>query len=69
MRKYFPKGTNFSNISDKKILKATNKINYNNRKLLKNKSAAETLKNLNESYFRLIETLGLENPYIDYLLN
>lgn len=44
MRKYFPKGTNFSNISDKKILKATNKINYNNRKLLKNKSAAETLK-------------------------
>lgn len=69
MRKFFPKGTNFSNISDTKILKATNKINYSNRKLLKNKSAAETLKSLNESYFKLIETLGLENPYINYLSN
>lgn len=69
MRKYFPKGTNFSTISDKAILKATNKINYNNRKLLKNKSAAETLKHLNESYFRIIEMLGLENPYQNYLLN
>lgn len=69
MRKYFPKGTNFSTISDKAILKATNKINYNNRRLLKNKSAAETLKNLNESYFRIIEMLGLENPYQNYLLN
>lgn len=69
MRKYFSKGTNFSTISDGKILNATNKINYSNRKLLKNKSAAETLKNLNESYFRIIETLGLKNPYINYLSN
>ena len=67
MRKYFPKGTDFSNVSDKAILKATNLINYNNRKLLKNSSAADALKKLNESYFRIIEPLGLKNPYLNYL--
>lgn len=69
MRKYFPKGTNFSTISDKAILKATNLINYSYRKLLNNTSSAETLKNLNESFFRNIEMLGLKNPYSNYLLN
>lgn len=69
MRKYYPKGTNFSNISDKAILKATNMINYSNRKLLNNLSSAQMLKNLNESIFRIIETLGLKNPYVDYLTN
>jgi len=62
MRKYFPKGTDFSTISEKEILKATNLINYSYRKLLNNMSSAETLKNLNESFFRNIEMLGLKNP-------
>ena len=69
MRKYYPKGTNFSKISHKAILKTTNMINYSNRKLLNNLSSAQMLKNLNESIFRIIETLGLKNPYVDYLTN
>lgn len=60
MRKYFPKVTDFSDVSDKAIIKATNLINYSNRILLKNLSAADTLKKLNESYFRIIESLGLK---------
>ena len=44
-------------------------INYSNRKLLNNLSSAQMLKNLNESIFRIIETLGLKNPYVDYLTN
>ena len=68
MRKFFSKGTDFSTISEKSILKATNLINYSHRKLLNNSSSAELLKNLNESYFRVIEMLGLKNPYRKYLI-
>lgn len=68
MRKFFPKGTDFSNVSDRAILKATNLINYSHRKLLNNFSSAEKLKHLNESYFRAIEMLGLKNPYLTYLV-
>ena len=68
MRKFFSKGTDFSTISEKSILKATNLINYSHRKLLNNSSSAELLKNLNESYFRVIEMLGLKNPYRKYLV-
>lgn len=58
MRKFFSKGTDFS-INRKVNIKSDNLINYSHRKLLNNSSSAELLKNLNESYFRIIEMLGL----------
>lgn len=69
MRKFFPKGTNFSTITNSSITKATNKINYSIRRLLHSNSAAETLKKLNNSYYSVIELLGLKNPYLNYLSN
>ena len=69
MRKFFPKGTNFNKISNSKIIDATNKINFSNRSLLNKLSAAETIKKLNETYYRIIELLGLKNPYLNYLMN
>ena len=69
MRKFFPKGTDFSSISNKAILEASNKINYSIRKLLNKTSAAETLKKLNNTYYDIIELLGLKNPYLNYLSN
>ena len=56
------KGTNFSTITNSSITKATNKINYSIRRLLHTNSAAETLKKLNNSYYSVIELLGLKNP-------
>ena len=69
MRKFFPKGTNFNKISNNKIIDATNKINFSNRSLLNKLSAAETIKQLNETYYRIIELLGLKNPYLNDLMN
>lgn len=69
MRKFFPKGTNFNKISEKKIIDSTNKINFSNRNLFNKLSAAETLKKLNDTYYSIIELLGLKNPYLDYLSN
>lgn len=69
MRKFFPKGTNFSTISNKTILSATNKINFSIRELLNNNSSAETLKKLNNTFYNVIELLGLQNPYLNYLSN
>ena len=69
MRKFFPKGTNFNKISNNKIIDATNKINFSNRNLLNKLSSAETLKKLNETYYNIIELLGLKNPYLNYLIN
>lgn len=64
MRKFFSKGTDFSTINRK----SDNLINYSHRKLSNNSSSAELLKHLNESYFRIIEMLGLKNPYRKYLI-
>ena len=69
MRKFYPKGTDFSATSDKAILESCNKINFSIRRLLKNLSAAETLKKLNNTYYSIIESLGLKNPYLKYLSN
>lgn len=69
MRKFFPKGTNFSNFNDRDIKRATNKINFSVRKLLGTKSAAETLKKLNNKFYEIVELLGLKNPYLKYLAN
>ena len=69
MRKYFPKGTDFSAISEKAILIATNKINFSIRKKLGNTSSATLLKKLNDDFYCTIELLGLSNPYLKLISN
>ena len=58
----------FYNESRIKIYYANPHHSDSSRNHLNNSSSAELLKNLNESYFRVIEMLGLKNPYRKYLI-
>ena len=64
MRKYFPKGTDFSMVSNQAILNSTNMINYSIRKKLHNQSSVDKIKETNVEIINHISLLGLKNPYI-----
>lgn len=60
IRRYFPKGTDFSKITQGEINKAISKINYTIRRKLNFKSSAELLNELN---IPLLDLLDIKNPY------
>lgn len=63
IRYYFPKGTDFKDVSDKKLAKVINKINYAKRHVLKGQSAVDLVKQEQPELFKIIEQLGVVNPY------
>lgn len=60
---YFPKGTIFKNVSDRKLLNKINKINFAKRNILNGLSAVELFKQEKPELLNIIEKLGITNPY------
>jgi IS30 family transposase len=65
IRYYFPKGTDFSSISEKRFQKVINKINFSKRRILGGISAAEFCKRNNPELFQILELLGFSNPFLN----
>mgnify|MGYP001214632427 CR=1 FL=1 len=63
LRRFFPKGTDFSNVTTSEVTEALQKINYTNRKLFHNKSSAKLLEDMN---INLLEILNIVNPFTNY---
>ena len=63
VRHYFPKGTDFSTVSEKQLLRVMNKINYGKRRVLGGMSAIKFYKRNNPEVAAILEQLGVENPY------
>ena len=63
IRYYFPKGTIFKNVSDRKLLNKINKINFAKRNILNGLSAVELFKQEKPELLNIIEKLGITNPY------
>lgn len=65
IRHYFPKGTDFTNISSKKLARVENKINYAKRNVLGGISAVKFISKEKPNLISIIEKLGVTNPYLD----
>ncbi|HHX67181.1 MAG TPA: IS30 family transposase [Gallicola sp.] len=63
IRYYFPKGTAFTNVSERKLLHKINKINFAKRNILNGISAVELFKQEKPELLNIIEQLGITNPY------
>lgn len=63
LRRYFPKGTDFSKISQEVITKTVNKINYGKRHSLANKSSIEEIKKTDNVIYNIISLLDCYNPF------
>lgn len=63
VRRYFPKGTDFENVSQKTINLIINKINYCKRHCLANNSSIEEVKKTDNEIFNIISLLDSCNPF------
>lgn len=64
MRKFFPKGTDFSKVSESNIMDALCKINYTFRKILNNHTAMDIIKNLENEIPSIFEKFNLKNKFL-----
>lgn len=65
LRRFFPKGTNFEQVSDKAIMNAVNKINYNKHKTVNQESIIDYLEKTNGTVINTISLLGIQIPFLD----
>jgi IS30 family transposase len=63
VRYYFPKKTDFSDISDKALAQAVNKINFSVRTILANKSAYKFITTYDTNIISILDTIGITNPF------
>ena len=63
IRRYFPKGTDFENITQETINLVVNKINYSKRHCLANNSSVEEIKKTDDEIFNIISLLDCSNPF------
>lgn len=63
IRRYFPKGTDFGNITQEMINLVVNKINYGKRHCLTNDSSVEEIKQTDDAIFNIISLLDCRNPF------
>ena len=63
IRRFFPKGTDFENVSQKTINLIINKINYCKRHCLANNSSIEEVKKTDNEIFNIISLLDSCNPF------
>lgn len=63
VRYYFPKGTNFSSVSNEKLRIVMNKINYSVRRVLGGMSSMEFCEKERPELIEILNKLGIENPY------
>ena len=60
IRRFFPKGTDFSLVTQDEINEAISRINFTKRKLLNNQSSSALL---DELKIPLLDILGIFNPF------
>jgi IS30 family transposase len=65
LRVYFPKKTDFSKVSNKKICDAGNRINFTSRRILGGKSSYEYVLDSNPELATILNSLGINNPFIN----
>lgn len=63
LRRYFPKGTDFEEITQETINLVVNKINYSKRHCLAHISSIEEIKQTDNDIFNIISLIGCSDPF------